>query len=139
MILLDADILLIDIRYPNDQRFSVNRRVLDELQSRGISVGVTAHVLLEVLGILSFNVSPRRWPKLPRQLCLQYGLAVIPDPQTDPGYADCTFDELLDQMGCQMALGDAVQAVQIKHHVSWATCLLTWNATHFVGKLPIPV
>lgn len=42
-------------------------------------------------------------------------------------------------MGRRMALGDAVQAVQIQRHAAGADCLLSWNAKHFAGKLPIPV
>jgi hypothetical protein len=38
-----------------------------------------------------------------------------------------------------MALGDAVQAVQIARNASHADCLLTWNARHFVGKTAVPV
>jgi hypothetical protein len=38
-----------------------------------------------------------------------------------------------------MALGDAVQAVQIDRYARHASRLLTWNARHFIGKLAIPV
>jgi hypothetical protein len=76
-------------------------------------------------------------PQLPRLLCAQYQLSVFPDPQSHPGYAGCTFDELVQQMTQRMALGDAVQAIQIRQHAPAADCLLTWNAKHFVGKLAI--
>ncbi|HEV3146899.1 MAG TPA: hypothetical protein VGZ47_23630 [Gemmataceae bacterium] len=139
MILLDADVLLIDVRYPNDQRFAVNRQALDEIRARGLAAGITAQALLEVVGILSFNVSTGNVPKLPQQLCLQYALNVFPDHQAHPGYAGCTVQDLISQMSKQMALGDAVLAVQVAMHVPWADCLLTWNAAHFAGKLVVPV
>ena len=48
--------------------------------------------------------------------------------------------ELLTQMATQMmALGDAVQAVQIRRYAHDAQCLVTWNARHFQGKVAIPV
>jgi hypothetical protein len=34
MILLDADVLLLDIRYPRDVRFATNERLLRTLQER---------------------------------------------------------------------------------------------------------
>ncbi|HLW67942.1 MAG TPA: hypothetical protein VKS79_21675 [Gemmataceae bacterium] len=139
MILLDADVLLIDVRYTSDQRFATNRKALEEIHNRQLAVGITAHALLEVVGILSFNVSAGNIPKLPQQLCLQYGLSVCPDLQAHPAYAGCTVQDLVTQMSKQMALGDAVLAVQVGQHGPWANCLLTWNAAHFVGKLVVPV
>ena len=64
MILLDADVLLLDIRYPGDARFAPNRTALDRFRNEGWRVGVTVQALLEVVGILSFNVSPLKLPVL---------------------------------------------------------------------------
>jgi len=52
MILLDADILLLDIRYPRDVRFSLNERLLKTLQERELERGTeqddtTGRILLE--------------------------------------------------------------------------------------------
>ena len=139
MILLDADVLLVDLRYPSDARFPVNRQTLDRIHADGVAVGITSQALLEIIGILSFNVSPPRVPRLAHQLCIQYGLAVFPDLQGHPSYAGCTVQDLIAQMSRQMALGDTVQAVQIQRYAAGADCLLTWNAQHFSGKLVIPV
>jgi hypothetical protein len=138
VILLDSDVLLIDLRYPNDPRFAVNQQTLRQLHVETITLGCTPQVLLEVVGILSFNVSPGDVQQLPDQLILQYGLTLLPDIQQHPAYAGCTVQELVTQMSTQMALGDAVQAVQISHYARFAQCLLTWNARHFSGKLVIP-
>ena len=58
MIVLDADVLLIDIRYPQDNRFARNRQFLDRLKSESRLAVITSGTLLEVVGVLSFNVSP---------------------------------------------------------------------------------
>ena len=139
MILLDADVLLLDIRYPGDARFATNRAALDRLRNEGWRVGVTVQALLEVVGILSFNVSPSKLQVLWRQLPIQYGLDVCPDPESHPNYAGGTVPELLAQMTKRMALGDAVQALQIERFAPSADRLITWNARHFHGKLAIPV
>jgi hypothetical protein len=138
MILLDSDVLLIDLRYPNDAKFAVNRQTLDRIRDRQLACGITIQTLLETVGILSFNLSSARLPRLPNLLRVQYRLSVVPDPQQHPGYAGCTIDELVQQMSQRMALGDAVQAVQVRRHAPTADCLLSWNSKHFVGKLPIP-
>jgi hypothetical protein len=139
MILLDSDILLIDLRYPNDPRFAINRQALQQLRSDNIPLGLTSQVLLETVGILSFNVSPARVAQLPLYICFQYQLVVLPDVNQHPDYAGCTVQQLMTQMALQMALGDAVQAVQVAQFASFADGLLTWNAKHFQGKLAIPV
>jgi hypothetical protein len=114
-------------------------QVLQLIQSGQVRAGIMAHALLEVTGNMSHNTSISQILSLPTRLLVQYGLTVVPDPQSHPGYAGCTFDELVIQIATQMALADAVQAVQIAHHARSAKCLLTWNARHFVGKLVIPV
>ncbi len=139
MILLDSDVLMIDQRYQNDARYALNRQALQRLQAEKIPLGITTQVLLEVVGNLSFNVAPQRLALLPNYLCTYYGLTVWPDVQHYPYYAGCTVQEVLMQMSRQMVLGDAVQAIQIATHASFAHCLLTWNAKHFSGKLVIPV
>lgn len=139
MILLDTDVLLVDLRYPNDGNYTLNRRALDRIRAQNIRTGITAQTLLETVGILSFNLSAERLARLPYHLRLQYHLDVFPDPNTYPDYAYTTVDELLDQMGRRMAMGDAVQAVQIRRFAPSDTeLLMSWNAKHFAGKLSIP-
>jgi hypothetical protein len=139
VILLDSDILLIDTRYPNDPRATVSSQCLQQLKADAGDLGITMQVMLEVVGVLSFNTSAGQIPLLPAQITATYNLAVLPDPRNHLDYAGCTFIEGVDQMCRSMALGDAVLAVQIARYANSAQCLLTWNAKHFVGKIVIPV
>lgn len=139
MILLDSDVILIDQRYQNDPRYALNRQMIEFARTNSIALGITSQALLEVVGILSFNVSPAAVPSLPPVLVSHYGLTVRPDFRAHPDYANCTVSDLIAQMASQMALGDAVQAVQIARHASDVDCLLTWNARHFQGKVVVPV
>jgi hypothetical protein len=139
VILLDGDVLLIDQRYTNDPKFARNQQALQQIQADGLDLGITAQALLETVGILSFNTPPAQVPQLPQRLVTLFNLTVVPDFQQYPDYAGCTITELMTQMSSQMALGDAVLAVQIARYASSADCLLTWNARHFQGKLVIPV
>lgn len=139
MILLDSDILLIDRRYTNDPRHAVNRLFLQQAQASTMPLGITTQAILEVIGALSFNVSPAKVLTLLDDLTSDYGLIILPDLQQHPEYAACTVNDVLVQIRQQMALGDAVQAVQIARHAGSAVALLTWNARHFVGKMTVPV
>lgn len=139
MIVLDANILVIDLGYVRDVNFNANQRFLACLQSEGIPRGITSQGLLEVVGKGSFGASPKVIARLPSILTNRYCLTVHPDPATHPGYAGIAFDEIVSQMERKMSLGDAVMARQIERFAPQATSLLTWNAKHFIGKIAIPV
>jgi hypothetical protein len=139
VILLDADVLLLELSFQRDPRFTVNRQAVQQIQADAVPLAITVQALLEVVGKRSFNVARAQVGAIASQVTTLYRLKVLPDPQQYPEYASCNVDDLISQMGHQMALGDAVQAVQIARFASSATCLLTWNARHFQGKIVIPV
>ena len=139
MILLDADVLLIELRYMRDVKYLTNQQALQQLKADGIQLGMTSQAMLEVIGNLSYNLSPPRVPQLPAILKIQYSLEIYPNPDLFPDYAGCTVPQLVAEMSKKMSLGDAVQSLQIAAHASFADALLTWNAKHFTGKLCIPV
>jgi hypothetical protein len=139
VIVLDADVLVIDLSHPTDPNFTVNERFLDYLAANNIARGITTQGLLEVVGKRSYQTPAALIPRLPASIRSHYGLILIPDPATVPEYAACTFDEVVTQIAQQMALGDAVMAVQIVKYAPTATALVTWNAKHFRGKLVVPV
>ena len=92
-----------------------------------------------MVGILSYMTSASTISGLPDVITRKYGLKVIPDPLIVPNYAAMTVADIITQMATQMALGDAVQAVQIRLFAPHAEALLTWNAKHFQGKIVVPV
>lgn len=139
MILLDADILLLDIRYPRDVRFSTNEQLLKTLQEQGLERGITLYALLEVIGILSFNLPTEQIQKLYALLPGRYGLQVIPALDVSQNTPTFLLAETLAQLEQKMALGDAYQALYIHRYAPQASCLLSWNARHFHKKLSIAV
>ena len=139
MILLDADVLMVDLRYRRDPRLPVTKVLLDAVTSGRVAGGITAHTLLEVVGILSFQTKPQKISRLHRTVTTRYNLKVVPELVWENGYAGCTYAEVQSALNLKMALGDAVQAAQIARFAPDAECLLTWNAKHFAGKLPVPV
>lgn len=139
MILLDADVILIDRKYATDSRHSINRAALARLVADGHPLGMVIHAVLEVVGVMSHGTAVADIPLIPAALQKIYGIAIVPDPIAEPDYARCTYDELIRQMSLKMCLGDAVQARQIETFAPWASLLITWNAKHFRGKIVIPV
>lgn len=139
MILLDADVILIDRKYFTDLRHPVNKAALARLLAERLPLGMVAHAVMEVVGVMSHGTPTADIAKIPDALRTIYGLSINPDPVTTPEYAGCTYAEILGQMATKMSLGDAVQALQIAKFVSSTATLITWNAKHFRGKLTIPV
>ncbi len=87
MILLDSDVLLIDLRYANDRRSILNRQALKRMQRDGQVIRITTQVMLEVVGVMSFQTTPTDVPLWPDRIKTQYGLEVIPDLHAHPVYA----------------------------------------------------
>lgn len=137
MILLDADILLLDIRYPRDARFGTNAQLLRILEGQGLTRGITLYALLEVIGILSFNLPTDQIQRLYTLLPGRYGLRVVPALGTDQEAPTFALSAILAQVEKKMALGDVLQALYIQHFAPQATCLLSWNARHFHQKLAV--
>lgn len=139
MIILDANILVIDLGYPGDANFPANSRFLAHLYTNQIPRGMVMQGLLEVVGKQSFNTSAGIIPNLPVILRNKYGLTIYPDVAVVPEYAECTYTDILSQMVRKMSLGDAVMAVQIANFAPTASALITWDAARFHGKIVIPV
>jgi hypothetical protein len=139
VILLDADVLLIDIKYHNDPKFARNRLALTALAASGSPLAVPTQVILEVVGVLSFNIPAADVPKVWPRVRSAYNLQVVPDPAVVPDHCGCTPDEVLAQMVKKMAAGDAVIAAQIEKYAPGAIAFITWNLKHFRGNLVITV
>lgn len=138
MIVLDADVLVIDLSHPGDPNHAINRRFLDYVAANKVGRGITTQGLLEVVGKRSFQTPVALIPNLPAMLLARYGLTPVPDPAAVPDYAGCTFAEVLAQIATQMSLGDAVMAVRIARYASTADALVTWNARHFRARWSSP-
>ena len=139
MILLDANVLLIDTKYTRDSNYGTNRRALERIETDRLPVGMLVQGLLEVVGALSFQTPLADIPTLPDVLQTQYKLTVVPNPVTIPEYAACTYSDVLHHIGAKMSLGDAVMASQIRLYSPSGSILLSWDEPHFRGKLNIPV
>ncbi|MBX9583868.1 MAG: hypothetical protein K2X87_26510 [Gemmataceae bacterium] len=138
-VVLDTDVILIDYRYKWDTKFGTNRAALDAARAAAVPLEITTQALLEVVGILSYNVAAAQIPLLPDAIQTEYQLTVFPSPVAVPDYAGVPFDEVVYEMRKKMNLGDAVQAAQLRKFGPDDGVLLTWNAKHFVGKVGIPV
>lgn len=137
MIFVDSNLFVIDLRYRTDPNYRSNRRALDTLQREG--TGITGLVnLLEVCGVLSFNLSVEALHALYFHFPRRYGVAVVPAAGYEARLPGATAGELLTRMEKRMALKDAEIALVVEQQAASVTAFLSWNAKHFGGKLPVP-
>ncbi len=136
MIFLDSNLFVIDLRYPDDVHYRANRRVLDRLGAGG--TGMTSVLnLLEVCGILSFNLSASSLRELYVHFARRYRVTVVPGGGFDTRLPAPTARELLARMERRMALKDAEIALVVEQNAASLDAFLSWNARHFAGKLPV--
>jgi hypothetical protein len=137
VIFVDSNLFVIDLRYPGDVHYRVNRRVLDRLGRQGLAMTSVLNVL-EVCGILSFNLSPASLIELYVHFARRYRLTVVPGGGYETRMPDPTAREVLARMEGGMALKDAEIALVVDQNAAGLDAFLSWNARHFAGKLAVP-
>jgi hypothetical protein len=137
LIFIDSNLFVIDLRYPNDLHYRANRRTLDRLAEHGL--GMTSVLnLLEVCGILSFNLPPSSLTELYVHFARRYRLTVVRGGGFDPRLPAPAAGEVLAKMAGGMALKDAEIALVANENAASLDAFLSWNAKHFADKLLVP-
>ena len=138
MIIIDSNVFVIDLRYGRDALFGTNRQFLEKARDEGN--GATTLVnLLEVAGILSFNLNAVQLRSLVAHFPRRYGIAVLPAYSLDASLPEVEVSSLLSRMEKRIAFGDALVAEQIAKYAPQASAFVSWDATHFAGRVPLPV
>lgn len=137
MIFVDSNLFVIDLRYQNDPGYRINQRALRRLRRE--KTGLTGILnLLEVCGILSFNLSPVALRGLYVHFERRFGVTVVPGGGDAARLPALTAGEVLGRLEERMALKDAEIALTVDQHAETVTTFLSWNAKHFAGKLRVP-
>lgn len=137
MIFVDSNLFVIDLRYREDANYRANRRALDRLRREGS--GMTSLLnLLEVCGVLSFNLSATALHALYVHFPRRYGVTVVPASAYETRLPRATAGDLLARMEQRMALKDAEIALSVAQYADNLTAFVSWNAKHFEAKLPVP-
>ena len=79
VVAIDSNVFIIDLRYRNDIHFDINQRFLKSVYSSG--AGVTSLInLLEIIGILSFNLNERQLSEFYTYFPRRYNVDVMTAP-----------------------------------------------------------
>ena len=137
MVLIDSDVFVLDLFYPNDERGPANKAFIELQQT---DRATTIFNVLEVCGIASFNKSAEEIQKLFYAFHQTYGLRVL-YPATHYSSTQALLRSLVADVFARVLLkmnfNDAlILATAEEHDVS---TLVTWNVKHFAERTNINV
>lgn len=135
-VLIDTDVFVIDLRYPRDSRYSENKAFLECVKRGELAAWTTLYNLMEVCGILSFNLSPQSLQELFIGFAAQFSVTIL-FPNGREEEVCFAPAEILEIMKRKLSFGDALIAEVAQRHRRRLDLFVTWNAVHFEGKLPI--
>ena len=138
MIVVDSNVFVIDLRYPRDPLFGANRRFLDRLAADG-SGATTLFNLLELAGILSFNLNREQVQDLVSLFPARYRVAILPPLDLDSNLPTLPLKSLLGRIAGRCAFGDALVIEAAERCAPPGSRFVTWDAEHFAGRTTLRV
>jgi len=134
-VFVDTNVFVIDLRYKDDVNFSANRDFLDFVAGQG--KGFTSITnLLELCGILSFNLNEQQISELFHYFPLKYGVEIIPSHNIE-SFLEISVKEIMEIIYKKASFGDALIAHFIKNHAGGNAVFVSWDAVHFKHLVPI--
>jgi hypothetical protein len=142
MVVIDSDVLLLAFAFSNDSKQKMNRAFLEAVQTA--QPATTIYNVMEVLGQLSFNLSPERLDQWQSWLVDAYQLTII--WMADEGLKmgrESFREELYERpyekiRSARMPYMDAL-IISLVERAPEVEYFVTWNARHFKGKTKIKV
>lgn len=135
LILIDTNVFVIDLRYKRDSNYRSNAGFLDLIAKNG--TGFTTLInLLELCGILSFNLNDQQLLDLWNYFQSRYRVSVLPPSDMKAEFPALSIEHLFSRIQKKISLGDALIMAVAEKHLSFVSTFVTWDKTHFEGKFP---
>jgi predicted nucleic acid-binding protein len=135
---IDSNVFVIDLRYKRDRNYRLNRIFLDIVAD--LKIGVTGVFnLLEICGILSFNLSEGQLVELYEYLPERYKIGILPYHDRSLPLPALRLKDLLVLIAKRMSLGDALTLAVAEQESRRIEAFISWDAQHFVGKTSLLV
>ncbi|MBI2502543.1 MAG: hypothetical protein HYW07_04840 [Candidatus Latescibacteria bacterium] len=135
MDLLDSDLFVLDLRFRDDPRYPANKAFLE---IRGAPRATTIYNLLEVCGILSFNLTHAALLALYAEFSRRYALSVLFPAVADHQSLPTMIRGIFDKITRKMTLGDA-QILYIAEQHPEVQRIISWNTKDFIGRTSLRV
>jgi len=133
LVLVDTNVFVIDLRYKRDRHFKRNKSFLSSVAQSGN--GFTTIVnLLELCGILSFNLNRDQLLDLWSYFHDKYKITVLPEPDLQSVFPSIAINRLFDFFCKKSSLGDALMMTVADKYLSFISTMVTWDKEHFKEK-----
>ena len=117
LILIDTNIFVIDLRYKRDTNFKLNRTFLSYVAQNGS--GFTTIVnLLELCGILSFNLNQDQLLDLWTYFQDKYKITVLPELNLQNDFPSIEINRLFGILSKKTSFGDALMISVAEKYLS---------------------
>jgi len=133
--------MLLAFAFHRDPRQEANHRFLETVQKRGLVLPI--YSLMELLGQLSFNLSPQRLSEWPIWLQDRYSLTIL-YPATAESQAEAFFQaEFISRPFARMQqypmpyLDSLI--LNLAENAPDVEAIITWNARHYRNKTTVDV
>ena len=135
LVLVDTNIFVIDLRYRRDIHYENNLAFLNSVAEKG--TGFTTIInLLELCGILSFNLNEKQLLELWFYFQDRYKVTVLPGPDLRSNFPAIGIQEVFDVLKNRASLGDALMLTVAEKYLPFVSTLVTWDDEHFKGQFP---
>ena len=133
LVLIDTNIFVIDLRYKRDTNFTLNKSFLSFVARSGS--GFTTIVnLLELCGILSFNLNQDQLLDLWTYFQDKYKITVLPEPNLQNDFPSIEINRLFGILSKKTSFGDALMISVAEKFLSFVPTMVTWDDEHFKNK-----
>ena len=135
LVLIDTNVFVIDLRYKRDTNYQINRIFLDHIGDTG--TGFTTIVnLLELCGILSFNLNEIQLIELWSYFQDRYGVVVLPVPSFETSFPAIELKQIFELTKGRTSLGDALMISVAIKHLPFVSRMASWDDIHFETIFP---
>ncbi len=137
LIFIDTNVFSIDIRYTNDINYEQNKKFLEKIIING---GTTSIInLLELCGILSFNLNQSQLKEFFYYFPQKYNLDIVPSSELNSNLPGCYLKDILETIYRKSSFGDALIINSIKPFMTKNSIFISWDALHFKNTSIIEV
>ena len=138
-VFIDTDIFVRNLRYRDDKNIIENDRFLDLVKEKKIFGFTSIYNLLEVCGILSFNLSSESLLHLYGGFKKRFQLKQILFGTYSDENLIINTNTVFAQLRKKMSFGDALIDGCVEYHGDLLEGFVSWNVKHYEGKLNIDV
>jgi hypothetical protein len=137
-IFLDTDLFVRKLRYPHDLFSKENSLFLEKVKCKKIKGATSIFNVLEVCGILSFNLTVKALTDLYTGFGEHFGVKIF-FPADENVNLQYDYARVFEKIRSKQSLGDAQVSYVVERFSNLISAFVSWNARHFEGKLSVPV